>query len=745
MRIALASPANNERSPRYMEKALAAMHQALPRRAEIVFEFGSSQGLVGLFLHVSKALEPLVRGPLLANYPQCTLAPCDDEPLGTDWERHTQSLVLSPELFPILRHTQFEDLLNGNFADPINAILQAVTPDTGVRCSVLFGVRHATKRRRNAAHIAIKRLDSEFFRRHHGLAAYFARRATRPGGFFARLLGYALGREPSAQRTPLDTSTSRTHDREDDLQAAADKMGGHVFDVVVTLQVDVSPECRPLVAERLRQMTGALGAFTRSRLATFAPVRTSRVGRAATRFLLSHEELATLWHPPTATVAAEKMRQTHFTELEAPMDLPTGTEPGSVPIGRVLFRNESRSCGIRLEDRRRHVYVIGKTGMGKSTLLQNMLVSDMASGLGVCLVDPHGDLAESLLGMVPTFRTNDVIYFDAADREHAIPFNPLACPDPRYLDRVTSGVVSAFKKLNDSWGPRLEDTLRNAVFAIAEQQGNLLSLTRLLGDAAFRKQIVPRIEDEIVRSFWQNEFARWSESYRTEAVAAIQNKIRPFLTNTNVRAIVTQAGKSLNLRQIMDQGRILIVNLSKGRIGEDNSNLLGAFLVTSIQQAAMTRADIPEVERSDFFLYVDEFQNFSTGSFATMLSEARKFRVGIVVAHQYLEQLSEETAGAVWGNVGSMLAFQVGSNDAEVVATQFSRFPGELKQEDFCGIPKYSAYARLLVDGMPTKAFSIRTSSAPQGDEQRRRIVLENSRRRQGLAGSDEVPQPPPG
>lgn len=372
--------------------------------------------------------------------------------------------------------------------------------------------------------------------------------------------------------------------------------------------------------------------------------------------------------------------------------------------------------------------------MGKSTLLQNMLASDMGQGHGVCLVDPHGDLAASLLGMVPSFRTNDVIYFDAADREHAIPFNPLACPDRRYLDQVTSGVVSSFKKLHDSWGPRLEDTLRNAVFAVVEQRGNLLSLMRLLGDPRFREQLVARIEDEIVRGFWQTEFARWSEAYRTEAVAAIQNKIRPFLTNTNIREIVTQSGPSLNLRQVMDERRILIANLSKGRIGEDNSTLLGAFLVTSIQQAAMTRADIAEEQRPDFFLYVDEFQNFTTGSFATLLSEARKYRVGIVVAHQYLEQLSDETAGAVWGNVGSMLAFQVGSEDAETLSVQFSRFPGELCQQDLSALKKYTAYARLLVDGMPTKAFSLRTVPSPIADRQRAEIVATASARQYATA-----------
>lgn len=733
MLLSIAAPANNERGPRYMEKALAAIHQALPRRTQFCFEYGVSQGLVGLFVRLPQAIEPLVRGPLQANYPNCSIMMCDrDESIPPEWEEYAVDLFLSPELFPILRHSQFEDLLNGNFADPTNAILQAITPDDSSRCRIVVTISAASHRRKHWAYRAIRRLDSEFFRKHHRLAAFYARHITRPRVWLlAWFLGCFAAESHTGHRSPVDSSASRMHDREDDLQAAADKVGGHLFEVTLSLQVSVPTQARETAEERLRQMTGALGAFTRSRLATFevSPV-THGPRRRAARFLMSHEELATLWHPPTSTVIAEKMANRQFCEREAPPDLPSGIEPGAVVLGQTLFRQDERVFGVSLEDRRRHVYLIGKTGMGKSTLLQNMIVSDMQQGLGVCLVDPHGDLADSLLGLVPSFRTNDVIYFDAADREHAVPFNPLACRDRRHLDQVTSGVVSAFKKLHDSWGPRLEDTLRNSVFAIVEQQGNLLSLVQLLGDSQYREQLVPRIEDDIVRGFWQHEFARWSIAYRTEAVAAIQNKIRPFLTNTNMRAIVTHKSKSLDLREVMDAGGILIVNLSKGRIGEDNSALLGAFLVTSLQQAAMTRADIPEAERRDFFLYADEFQNFTTGSFATLLSEARKYHVGIVVAHQYLSQLSEETARSIWGNVGSMLAFQVGSDDAEVLAQQFGRFRGELQPQDFTSLPKHTAYARLLVQGLPTKAFSMHTSWPSPVNSERADIVKRHSQRR---------------
>ncbi|MBC7817314.1 MAG: type IV secretory system conjugative DNA transfer family protein, partial [Planctomycetaceae bacterium] len=369
-----------------------------------------------------------------------------------------------------------------------------------------------------------------------------------------------------------------------------------------------------------------------------------------------------------------------------------------------------------------------------TTLLQNQIYADIESGRGVCIVDPHCDLAISILRLMPKHRTNDVILFDAGDREFAVSFNPLACRDEALIDQVTSGVVSAFKKLHDSWGPRLEDTLRNAVFAIVEHGGTMMELMRLLAERNFRDFIVPKIRDDVVRSFWMHEFASWDDRYRTEAVAAIQNKIRPFLTNRTMRAIVSQPERSLNLREIMDQGKVLIVNLSKGRVGEDNATLLGAFLVTAIQQAAMTRADITEADRRDFYLYIDEFQNFTTSSFASILSEARKYRLSLTIAHQYLKQLDEATSDAVFGNVGSIVAFQVGADDAEPLAEQLSKHPGQLTSQDLTNLSRYTAYARLLIDGMPSNPFSMQSLAPPAVSDDRLAIVSERSRREHAQA-----------
>ena len=680
-------------------------------------------------------MEELATGPITANYPNCSLPTVEpDEVRVAGWETWTAELELIPELFPILRHAQFEDMLNRNFADPLSGILRAIKPDEHRRCRIEIIVSPATPRRCHRASLAVKRLDRHFF--HHRLARFYASRITRPDGWLlAWILGRIARRSEEPTRTTLETSTSRVHEREDDLQAASEKVGGHLYESQIRLIVVAPAECHREALDRIRQMAGAFGAFTKSRLATFqlGPISRGKLPPLHGRgFLLSHEELATLWHPPTATVLAEQMQTSDFTELEGPAKFYSGKEDGAVTVGQIRFRDDRRVICIGQEDRRRHLYIVGKTGMGKTTLLQNQIHADIEGGRGVCLVDPHGDLAVSILRLMPTHRTNDVILFDAGDREFAVSFNPLACRDDALIDQVTSGVVSAFKKLNDSWGPRLEDTLRNAVFAIVEQRGTMLELMRLLAERSFRELLVPKIRDDVVRSFWQHEFANWDDRYRVEAVAAIQNKIRPFLTNRTMRAIVSQPDRSLNLREIMDQGKVLIVNLSKGRVGEDNAALLGAFLVTAIQQAAMTRADIPESERRDFHLYIDEFQNFTTSSFAAILSEARKYRLNLTIAHQYLKQLDDETADAVFGNVGSMILFQVGADDAEALSEQLSKHAGQLTPQDLTNLPKYTAYVRLLIDGLPSNPFSMQTVSPPKITDDRLDVVSQRSRREHG-------------
>lgn len=500
---------------------------------------------------------------------------------------------------------------------------------------------------------------------------------------------------------------------------------------------------RVLARERIRTIYGAFGAFTLSRLALFTigrvrqgtPKPLQPAGRKS--FLLSHVELATLFHPASADVQTDNVARTLFRELPAPVSLPSGEGEGAVQLGEACYRGNAIRCGIGAVDRRRHLYVVGRTGVGKTSLLLNLIRSDIEHGQGVCVIDPHGDLAEQVVASIPSSRTGDVVVLDPADPLFAISFNPLG-KRPGFEDLTASGVVSAFKKLYDSWGPRLEDTLRAALYLAIEHDGTLLSLFTLLTDDAERQHCLANTADPLITNFWTKEFASWSSTYRTEALAAIKNKIRPFLMNQNMRAVIGQGAKSIDLREIMDSGKVLIVNLSKGRLGEDNAALLGALLVSKLQIDAMTRADIPEENRRDFTVYVDEFQNFTTEAFATILSEARKFRLRLVCSHQYLGQIeSDKTRDAVFGNVGSMVAFQVGIDDAEDIARQLSKYPGQVRPEDLTNLPKYTAYARLLIDGMPEQPFSMQTIPPVKVTEDRTATVRRASNDR--YAASKEV------
>lgn len=735
----LTAPATNDRSPRYMERALAAIHQAHQLSEPIVFRYGTLAGQVGLFVECPDSLEELVTGPIAANYPNCTLAPIEklDEPTA-GWNAWTAALRLSPEILPILRHGQFEDLLNGTFADPVSAILRAIKPEEGICCSVEIHLRPSSRRRKRVAEQAIRLLDREFFRRHYRLAEFYADHVTRRGGsFLSRILGLLARRSPHSLRTTLDTSASRLHDREEDLQAASVKIGGHLFETHILLRVHTPPASDAKARDRLHQLSGAFGAFTQSRLARFHlhMVRRGAVGPGRGQgSLLCHEEIATLFHPPTTTAAAEQMQMMEFRELEPPPAFLSGTEADSITLGRVRFRGDSRTIGMDSDARRRHVYIVGSTGAGKSTLLLNLMQEDMRAGRGLTVLDVHGDLAAAAIERVPKHRTNDAIIFDAA-ADHVVGFNPLACPDPMRIDQVTSGVLSAFKKLNDSWGPRLENLIRCAIFVAVEQQGTLLDMLRLLTEKTYRETVVARVADEVVRSFWQNEFAAWNAQYRTEAISSVTNKLMPFLTGRQLRAIVTASTtRSLDLRHVMDKQQILIVNLSRGKLGQDNSTLLGSLLLTAIEQAAMTRAELPERERLDHFLYLDEFQSLTTPSTAIMLSESRKYRLCLTLSHQLTRQLDPATYHAVLGNCGTILSFRVGLEDAELLAPAMSKHPGQLLPADLCSLPNYTVFTRLLIDGHPSRPFSLQTlpPDVLGVDGSRAEVVRRTSQHRHG-------------
>jgi CxxC-x17-CxxC domain-containing protein len=403
-------------------------------------------------------------------------------------------------------------------------------------------------------------------------------------------------------------------------------------------------------------------------------------------------------------------------------------------LGETTFRNERKKFGVKLDDRRRHIYVVGKTGMGKTALLENMAIQDIMVGRGVGFVDPHGEAAESLLDFIPSDRVNDVVYFNPADTEYPIAFNVMEMVGSEQRHLVASGLMGVFKKIwPDVWSARMEYILNNSILALLEYPNStLLGVNRMLADAEYRKKVVEKITDPVVKAFWVTEYARYTQRYEIEATAAIQNKVGQFISNPLIRNIIGQVSSTIDMRKIMDEGKILILNLSKGKIGEDNSMLLGALLITKIQLAAMSRVDVPEEKRCDFFLYVDEFQNFATESFVNILSEARKYRLALILGHQYITQMDEKVRDAVFGNVGTIACFRVGAEDAEFLEKEFTP---EFMAEDLVNSAKYNIYLKLMIDGIAGRPFSAQTlpptAKPPKSNKEK---IIKVSRERYGTS-----------
>jgi len=392
-----------------------------------------------------------------------------------------------------------------------------------------------------------------------------------------------------------------------------------------------------------------------------------------------------------------------------------GKSPQDItPIGYHNYRgNSDQKFGIKFDDRRRHLYVVGKTGVGKSTLLENMAIADIEAGRGIAFLDPHGESAEKLLDFIPEERLDDVIYFDPSDMEYPIAFNPMEQVGNEFRHLVASGIMGVFKKIwVDAWSARMEYILNNTLLALLElPNSTLLGVLRMFAEPPYRKKIVDNLQDPVIKAFWQNEFARYSQKLETEALAAIQNKVGQFVSNPLIRNILGQSRSTINMREIMDTGKIFIVNLSKGKMGEDNSALLGAMIISRLQLAAMSRVDIPEEKRRDFYMYVDEFQNFATDSFASILSEARKYRLALTIAHQYIGQLvsndgNTKVRDAVFGNVGTIITFRVGAADGEFLEKEFMP---EFLQNDLVNLAKANIYIKLMIDGVSSKPFSATT------------------------------------
>ncbi len=431
--------------------------------------------------------------------------------------------------------------------------------------------------------------------------------------------------------------------------------------------------------------------------------------KAKTKMTLS--QACNFFHIPTKDYFINVLDYSVYRKLSYPpsLPLPAREEKNSMTLlGKTDYRGQEIRFGIKDEDSFRHLYIVWKTGTGKSTFLSNIIKSHMYTNKWLCLIDPHGDLVETVLEHVPSRRTNDVILFDVWDTSNPIGFNLLQYNTEDEKNLIVSWVVATFKKLfGTSWGPRLEYVLRNVMLSVVEYpNATIMHIMRVLTDKNFREEVLENVKDPIVLKFWRTEFDKWSDTQRNEAIAPITNKVWQFLSSPIVRNVFGQPMSKLNMRKVMDEGKILLVNLAKGRIWEDNTEMIGSFIVTKLQIDAMSRTDIPEKDRRPFYLHIDEFQNFATDSFAVILSEARKYRLALIVANQYTSQLNETIRDAIFGNVWSMVSFNIWYDDAVVLAQQFK---GVLTPNDLISIPKFRAYIRLMIDGIMSDPFSMST------------------------------------
>ncbi len=765
LKIRPAMPDPEEKSaakgPMAMESVLAALHSLKGSHAKVCLEIGCADGKISLFARASKRSAPLLESQLYSQYGDAEIEPMKQDPFQPKAGEAvvTTELTLDhPEVFPIRRHPQFIDIASRQTIDPLAGITSALVryQTLGMRGHVRVEITPIGGGYRRRALKFLPLLTRGLPSRWGAYGALFARahlaRGWRAwaywpldllmGGFRALMSAGPMGTpdKPAPREDKVDDDLSaRSHERETKVMGAVDKVNRLLFLVHIRVSVITPAEALEEAEAKVEEIAGSFRQFSLPTSNGFVmqPVRIAEQLPESFRtqaYILSAEEVATVWHVPNVIMQTPNFDWVTSKQVGPPVDLPVAEGPSRAPdadqltvLGQAVFRGQKTVFGIRPDDRFRHFYAIGKTGMGKSTLLLNMVYSDVQTGKGLAVIDPHGDLIESCLRFIPAHRTNDVVLFEPADRDFPVAFNMLACPNPDQRGLVASGLMSIFKKLwPEAFSGRMEYILRNALLALLEADGNsMLGIMRLFSDDAFRKKVLEHTTDHMVKTFWEVEYTSWSDKYRTEAIAAIQNKIGQLLSTPLLRNIVGQVQSTLDIRHAMDTGKIILCNLSKGKLGEDNAAFLGSMLVTKFQLDAMSRADIPEHERREFYLYVDEFQNFATESFATILSEARKYRLSLTMAHQYIGQLilangSTALQDAVFGNVGSICSFQVGSDDAEPLSQQFEEI---VSAKDIVSLPKYHAYMRLMIKGVPSKPFSVAALPPPEVPDDPERVM----------------------
>lgn len=737
--LALEIPRDNDKKELSAEQLFASLHGILRDKQELKmsggvqehlsFEIASVGGQIRFYVRVPKHLQNFVEGQIYAQYPSVQIHEATSDyaaNTGSHPVTAVDELVLTDnEYFPIKTFQTFD-------VDPLAGITAALTKldssDEEIWVQILVRPIADSWQQDSAKFIARYK---EGFGTVTKSSAWI---------YFLQAL-QALWQPPEGGTTTTGKEMSdRDKLRVAEAEKKSQKLGYKVRIRLAYLGSDQNSARIQMnaVASAFKQFNStslngfklaAKPSYNRDDLAAY----TKRSFPDGSGFILNIEELASVFHLPHMNVETPNVVWASSKTAEPPTNLPilTGDPNHDRQIsafGLTNFRGMQKQFGIYRRDRSRHVYIIGQTGTGKSGLLELLALSDIYHNQGYAIIDPHGDFAIDNLKFIPPNRIKDVVYFNPADTEYPLGFNPMEVYDPSQRNNISSEIIGVLKRMfGDSWGPRLEYILRYTILALLEYPDTtMLDITRMLTNKDFRNQVLAKVTDTVVLQFWRVEFASWNDKYLNEAIAPVLNKVGAFVANPTIRNIIGQPKSSFNIRQIMDEGKILIVNLSKGLIGEDNAAILGSFLVTKIQLAAMSRSDIPNVEdRRPFYLYVDEFQNFATDSFAVILSEARKYGLNLTVANQYISQMSDTVRDAVFGNVGTMMSMRVSPEDAPVLAQQFAP---QFEAQDILQMNNRHFVCTMMINGEKMPAFSGTTLRLPTAGTDYLNEIVANTR-----------------
>ena len=736
--LILEIPKANDKKELAAEQMFASLHGILRDRKElresagwqehISFEIAAVGKLIRFYVWVPRHLQNFVEGQIYAQYPTVQIHTAEDDYTKRHLEHavvHTAELTLSDnEVLPIKTFQSFE-------VDPLASITATLA-----------------KLEDKDEEVWIQILARPIADDWHKRASSYVNKVRGGGGldidwgamsYFVRILE-ALWTPPnstSSESKPKELS-ERDKTRIGEVEKKSTKLGYRVKIRVAYLGND-----RVAAKLRMQALVGTFKQFNSTNLNGFTMTKASfnrdELAPYTARlfldkgYILNIEELASVYHLPHTNVETPNIVWASTKTAEPPSKLPVLTGDRAIDdeisaFGLTNFRGINQQFGLYRSDRSRHVYIIGQTGAGKSGLLELFTLSDIYHNQGYAIIDPHGDFAVDNLRFIPAHRIEDVVYFNPADTAHPLGFNPMEVIDPNLKNNTSSEIIGVLKRMfGESWGPRLEYILRYTILALLDHPNTtMLDITRMLTDKKFRKEVLSTCQDTVVMNFWNIEFASWNDKFQAEAVAPVLNKVGAFTANPIIRNIIGQPKSTFNIRQLMDEGKILIVNLSKGLIGEDNAGILGAFIVTKIQLAAMSRSDIPNVEdRRPFYLYVDEFQNFATDSFATILSEARKYGLNLTVANQYISQMQDTVRDAVFGNVGSIISFRVSPDDSSFLQKYFEP---QFMAADIIQMQNRSFIATMIINGEKAPAFSGNTLAMPKSQADHTALIIEHTR-----------------